>query len=48
MYSDVSLETNEDGTSNVFVISFDSAELAKEYQSLLQNKMNHKLVIEQK
>ncbi len=48
MYSDVSLETNEDGTSNVFVISFDSAELAKEYRSLLQNKMNHKLVIEQK
>ena len=48
MYNDVVLKTNEDGTSNVFVISFDNEELAKEYKSLLQNKMNHKLVIEQK
>ncbi|HBN03795.1 MAG TPA: hypothetical protein DD396_07105 [Bacteroidetes bacterium] len=48
MYSDVTSVNNDDGTSNVFVISFDSEELAKEYQALLQNKMNHKLVIEQK
>lgn len=48
MYGDVTFETNEDGSSNVFVISFSNEELAREYQALLQNKMNHKLVIEQK
>ena len=45
-YKQVKTVQGEDGKFKVFIISFSDKELAKEYQKLLQNRMNQKLSLE--
>lgn len=47
-YNTAEMTVNDSGTTEVFVISFTNESLAKEYKTLLQNKLNQKLVIKQK
>ena len=47
-YSTAEMTVNNSGTTEVFVISFANESLANEYKTLLQNKLNQKLVIKQK
>jgi hypothetical protein len=47
-YAGASTEITGSGSSEVFIISFSSEELANEYKTLIQNKINQKLVIKQK
>ncbi|MDB9882947.1 hypothetical protein N8368_01785 [Bacteroidia bacterium] len=46
-YAQSELTISEDGKPEVFIISFSSEELANEYKNLIQNKIDHKLVIKQ-
>ena len=46
-YAQSELTVSEDGKPEVFIISFSSEELAQEYKNLIQNKIDHKLVIKQ-
>jgi len=39
------MTVNDSGSTEVFIISFTNESLAKEYKTLLQNKLNQKLVI---
>tara|TARA_B100001059_G_scaffold51950_1_gene45618 strand:+ start:3161 stop:4123 length:963 start_codon:yes stop_codon:yes gene_type:complete len=45
-YKQVKAIQGEDGKFKVFIISFSDRKLAKEYQKLLQNRMNQKLSLE--
>jgi nucleoid DNA-binding protein len=47
-YNTAEMTVNDSGTTEVFVISFANESLANEYKTLLQNKLNQKLVIKQK
>jgi nucleoid DNA-binding protein len=47
-YSTAELTINQNGETEVFILSFSNEGIAKEYKTLLQNKLNQKLVIKQK
>jgi nucleoid DNA-binding protein len=47
-YNTAEMTVNDSGSTEVFIISFTNESLANEYKSLLQNKLNQKLVIKQK
>ena len=44
-YTTAAMTVNDSGSTEVFIISFTNESLAKEYKTLLQNKLNQKLVI---
>jgi len=45
-YKQAETVEGKDGTFKVFIISFSDQELAKEYKTLLQNRMNQKLTLQ--